>query len=71
MLRIAIDQLGPQNTVEEVFFVDDGAVIFAMDRSEAPCIMMHLTNLADFLRDGFVTREQIIEDIRQACGGAS
>ena len=72
ILQIARDHLGPQNTEQDVFFTDEGeAAIFAKASDGSPCIMLHLTNLADFLRSGSMTRADIIDDIKAGCGGGA
>ncbi len=69
ILQIARDHLGAQNTERDVFFTDDGgAAIFAKSQNGSPCIMLHLTNLAGFIRDGHMTRADIVRDIRDGCG---
>jgi hypothetical protein len=69
ILQIARDHLGPQNTEHDVFFTDDGgAAIFAKSQNGSPCIMLHLTNLSEFIRDGQMTRAQVVQDIEDGCG---
>ena len=69
IFRIVQGHLGPQNSETDVFVTDDGgAAIFAKTRDGKPCIMLHLTNLASFLRDGAMTREDILHDIERGCG---
>ena len=69
ILQIARDHLGPQNSEGDVFFTDEGgAAIFAKSRNGTPCIMLHLTNLAEFLRAGDMTRADIVRDIKAGCG---
>jgi hypothetical protein len=69
ILAIAQESLGPQNTESDVFFTEDGrAVIFAKTSDGTPCIMLHLTNLAAFCRNGSTTRADIIRDIEYSLG---
>ena len=69
ILQIAREHLGPQNTERDVFFTDDGgAAIVAKSQNGSPCIMLHLTNLAEFLREGQMTRADVVRDIRDGCG---
>jgi hypothetical protein len=69
ILGIAQEFLGPQNCESDVFFTDDGgAAILAKTAHGSPCILLHLTNLADFCRDGSMTRADIIRDIERGCG---
>jgi len=68
ILRIAQAHLGPQNSEADVFITDDGGVaIYAKNRDGSPCIMLHLTNLATFLQDGVMTRDDVISDIERGC----
>ena len=69
ILQIARDHLGSQNTERDVFFADDGgAAIFAKNENGSPCIMLHLTNLAEFVRDGQMSRADVVQDIKDGCG---
>ena len=69
ILQIAQQHLGPQNTERDVFFTDDGgAAVFAKNQHGSPCIMLHLTNLAAFIRDGQITRADVVQDIKDGCG---
>ena len=72
ILQMARDHLGPQNTEKDVFFTEEGgAAIFAKNESGSPCIMLHLTNLAEFIRHGDLTRADIVRDIQAGCGGGA
>ena len=33
--------------------------------------MLHLTNLAEFIREGQMTRADIVQDIKDGCGGSA
>ena len=69
ILALAQQSLGPQNPESDVFFTDDGgAAIFAKSDDGSPCILLHLTNLADFCRDGAMTHADIISDIDRSRG---
>ena len=64
ILALAQQSLGPQNSESDVFFTDDGgAAIFAKSDDGSPCILLHLTNLAEFCRDGTMTHADIVSDI--------
>jgi len=72
IFQIARDHLGPQNTERDVFFTHDGgAAIFAKSPDGSPCIMLNLTNLTEFIRDGQMTRADIVQDIKDGCGGSA
>lgn len=69
ILSIAREHLGPQNSERDVFFTDDGgAAIFAKKPNGSPCIMLHLTNLAAFIRDGHMSAAEVVGDIKEGCG---
>ncbi len=69
ILQMARQHLGPQNSERDVFFTaDGGAAIFAKRRDGSPCVMLHLTNLAMFLRDGHLSPADVVRDITQGCG---
>jgi len=68
-LQIARDHLGSQNTERDVIFTDDGgAAIFAKSKNGSPCVMLHLTNLAEFIRNGQMSRADVVQDIKDGCG---
>jgi hypothetical protein len=67
ILRIAQDNLGPHNTADDVFINEDnGAVIFAKNAAGESCIMLHLTNLAEWVAEGVWSTEAIVRDIQAA-----
>jgi hypothetical protein len=67
ILRLAQDHLGPQNTIDDVFITaNNGAAIFAKNAAGELCIMLHLTNLSEWVADGVWSIESIIRDIQAA-----
>ena len=67
ILVLAQEHLGPQNSDSDVFFTDDGgAAIFAKTVDGSPCILLHLTNLAEFCRNGDTTHAEIIRNIERS-----
>jgi hypothetical protein len=63
---------GAQNTVDEVFFTArDEAALFVLDRDGSRPVMVVLTNLGAWHRDGMLSIEELREQIKGPDGARS
>jgi hypothetical protein len=65
VLALVQTEWGPQNTEQSIQFVASGeAQLWVHDRSGDTVLFLSVTNLADWHRDGSLTREKLLESIR-------
>ncbi len=62
ILRIIQEEHGSQNTEQEVFFTDaDEAAIFVKGRDGTTPVMVVLTNLATWRKDGTIASDEALK----------